>query len=317
MSTSPQETNVIDLEEVTKTFKIGFFKREPRAALQRVDLRVSRGSAFGFLGPNGAGKTTTIKILIGLIAPTSGRVSLFGMSPADRRARQNVGYLPENPSLPDGLTGTEVLELMWALSKKGTLSASDEIARVLKLVDLTYAADMVVRKYSKGMVQRLGIAQALLNDPDLVILDEPMSGLDPVGRREIKDLILQLRRAGKTILFSTHIISDVEEICDDLAIIVKGKIVRSGSVASLIGTATRRMEVLATSVPPDFQIQSTSSGTVSQFLVDSQADLRPLIESLWAKGAQVLAVKPTHYGLEDVFIDAIKSSAGNKVEVMP
>jgi ABC-2 type transport system ATP-binding protein len=183
---------------------------------------------------------------------------------------------------------------------------NDEISRVLGLVDLKRAGGVVVRKYSKGMVQRLGIAQALLNSPDLVILDEPMSGLDPVGRREMKDLIAELRKTGKTILFSTHIISDVEEICDDCAIIVGGEIVRAGTVVELMRLGARSVEVLAAAVPADFDVPSQQTGSFNQFSVKQEDDLRPLIEALWARGARILSVKPVRYGLEDVFIDAIR-----------
>lgn len=299
--------DAVSLAGVSKTFRAGFLMREPRAALKRVDLCVQRGSVFGFLGPNGAGKTTTIKILVGLITPSSGRVSVFGMDPSDHRTRKRIGYLPENPALPDGLTGVEVLRLMASLSGLSKSRQPDEVARVLRLVDLDRAKDVVVRKYSKGMVQRLGIAQALLGSPDLVILDEPMSGLDPVGRREMKDLVLELRRLGKTVFFSTHIISDVEELCDELAIVVQGETVLAGSVARLLGGGTRRVEVLASGVSEDFFQPSSRVGAVAQFLVENESDLRPLIEKLWAQGARVLSVKPLSYGLEDVFAEAIRA----------
>jgi ABC-2 type transport system ATP-binding protein len=299
--------DAVSLAGVSKTFRAGFLMREPRAALKRVDLCVQRGSVFGFLGPNGAGKTTTIKILVGLIAPSSGRVSVFGMDPSDHRTRRRIGYLPENPALPDGLTGVEVLRLMASLSGLSKSKQPGEVARVLRLVDLERAKDVVVRKYSKGMVQRLGIAQALLGSPDLVILDEPMSGLDPVGRREMKDLVLELRRLGKTVFFSTHIISDVEELCDELAIVVQGETVLAGSVARLLGGGTRRVEVLASGVSEDLFQPSSRVGAVAQFLVENESDLRPLIEKLWAQGARVLSVKPVSYGLEDVFAEAMRA----------
>ncbi len=296
---------VVALDGVSKIFRTGFFRSEERVALRDVRFSVRKGSSFGFLGPNGAGKTTTIKILVGLISASSGSVRLFGSTPSHRRARTRLGYLPENPSLPDRLTGTEFLRLMCALSGVSPSRRDDEVRRALSLVDLEHAQNVLVRKYSKGMVQRLGIAQALLNDPELVILDEPMSGLDPVGRRAIKDLVSALRRRGRTVLFSTHIISDVEEICDDVAIIVGGEIVRSGSVAELIGSGTRQVEVLATGVPPDFPVPSSSSDAVVRFSVRTESDLKPLVEALWARGARLVAVQPLRYGLEDVFIEAI------------
>lgn len=300
---------VVTLDGLCKTFKTGLFARDGHRVLKDVRFAVKRGRSFGFLGPNGAGKTTTIKILVGLIFPTSGQVSIFGFKPSDRKARRRMGYLPENPSFPDGLTGEEVLRLMGDLVGLPPSRRASEIARVLKVVDLTHAAKLTVRKYSKGMVQRLGIAQALLNDPDLVILDEPMSGLDPVGRREVKDLVVELRRSGRTILFSTHIISDAEEICDDLAIIVRGEIVRSGTVTELIGTGTRQLEVLATGVPASFPAPCTRTGELARFAIESDAGLRELMGALWAAQAKVLSVKPLKYGLEDVFIEAIRGGA--------
>jgi ABC-2 type transport system ATP-binding protein len=302
--------DVVRLEGVSKTFTTGFFGQEKRQALRNVSFRVRKGCSFGFLGPNGAGKTTTIKILVGLIWPSSGNASVFDLRPSDRHARARFGYLPENPSFPDGLTGNEVLRLVCHLTGVPRTRQGDEIPRVLKLVDLADASDLTVRKYSKGMIQRLGIAQALVNDPELVILDEPMSGLDPVGRREMKDLIVELRRSGHTILFSTHIIADVEEVCDDAAIIVRGEIVKAGPVADLIGTGTREVEVLATGVPPDFPIPFSPAGTLSRFSLNKESDLHPLMEALWTRGARLVSVRPLRYGLEDVFIEAIRTGAG-------
>lgn len=308
---------VIEAEGLSKVFKTGLFGGVEKAALKNARFKVKRNSSFGFLGPNGAGKSTTIKILAGLISASAGKLTLFGLPPTDKNARRRFGYLPENPSLPDGLTGGEVLALLGSLSGLSGQALAAESSRALKLVDMVHAEKVVVRKYSKGMVQRLGIAQALMGNPDLVILDEPMSGLDPLGRRDVKDLILNLRRDGKTVFFSTHIISDVEEICDDVAIVVGGEIVRAGSVTELLGSGTKQMEVVATSVPTDFPAATHLAGGMGRFLVEDQAAVRPLVESLWSKGAQILAVKPVRYGLEDVFIEAIASGKASRTEALP
>lgn len=308
---------VIEAENLSKVYPTGFFGGVEKTALKDACFRVQRNSSFGFLGPNGAGKSTTIKILAGLISASAGKLSLFGLPPTDKKARRRFGYLPENPALPDGLTGGEVLSLMGSLSGLSGQTQVAESRRVLELVDMVHAEKVVVRKYSKGMVQRLGIAQALLGNPDLIILDEPMSGLDPLGRRDVKNLILNLRKGGKTVFFSTHIISDVEEICDDVAIVVGGQIVRAGSVTDLLGTGSKQMEVLATNVPSDFPGISQHAGGTGRFLVEDQSAVRTLVESLWSKGAQILAVKPVRYGLEDVFIEAIATGKASRTEEAP
>lgn len=305
MTTSVPST-AISVEHLVKVFDVGVGRKRPFTAANDVTFSVRQNSVFGFLGPNGAGKTTTIKVLTGLIFPTSGTVQVLGGSPSDTAVRARFGFLPENPTFPDHLTGAEVLRFASGLLRLPRQRIGAEVERTLGLVDLKRAADVQVRKYSKGMVQRLGIAQALLGSPELVILDEPMSGLDPIGRREIKDLISSLRREGRTVFFSTHIIADVEETCDDVGIIVNGKMTRWGQVGEFIGAGSREMEITVRNLPADFPGRRAGEGGVSALLAKDEAELRSLLERAWAAGGQVVGVVAKRYGLEDVFLEEVR-----------
>ncbi|MBS2029372.1 MAG: ABC transporter ATP-binding protein [Deltaproteobacteria bacterium] len=307
-------TSVIVVDNLEKKFDLGPRKDRAFSAVAAVSFQVEPNTAFGFLGPNGAGKTTTIKMLTGLIFPTAGRVTVLGGAPSDAAVRARFGYLPENPSFPDHLTGAEILRFACELLGLPRARIAAEVERCLALVDLKRAANLQVRKYSKGMVQRVGIAQALLGSPELVILDEPMSGLDPIGRRDIKDLILSLRREGKTVFFSTHIISDVEEICDDVAIIVNGKIARKGRVSDLLGGTRRETEITARDLPGDFPGRK-GEGATATLVVDGETELRATMERIFAAGGQVLAVRPRRYGLEDVFLEEVRKEPNRPMPV--
>lgn len=240
--------DALRIEGLGKTYRLGFRMRRV-VALDALDLRVQEGSVFGFVGPNGAGKSTTIKILVGLVAPSRGRASIFGTPISDASARQEVGYLPENPSFYEFLRPLEVLTLMGRLSGMGGPSLRHRAEEVLDLVGLGNATDLTVRKFSKGMVQRLGLAQAILHDPPLLILDEPMSGLDPIGRAEVRDLIVGLGRRGKTIFFSTHILGDVESICDHAGMLLRGRLVRQGTLGELLDGSIQSVELRCTGLP--------------------------------------------------------------------
>ena len=303
--------SVVTVEGLRKTFRIGFGGRRKVDALQGIEFEVRRGHLFGFLGPNGAGKSTTIKMLAGLLFPTSGRISVLGGSPTDVAVRSRYGYLPENPAFHDHLTGREILTFMGALLGLEATRVRARTEAMLALTNLQGAADIQVRRYSKGMTQRLGIAQALLHDPELVILDEPMSGFDPVGRREVKDIILDLRSQGKTVFFSTHIIPDVEEICDEVTILVRGRVARSGAVKDLIGSGPRQFEIRATGVPPQFSHDGTrrSAGDQDIFLVNDEDTARGLVEGLWGAGAKVQALNVHRYSLENLFLTEVGKGA--------
>ncbi|WP_242339432.1 MULTISPECIES: ABC transporter ATP-binding protein [Anaeromyxobacter] len=233
---------ILRTQGLSKTFEVGFRRRKVRA-VEDVSLEVHEGEIFGFVGPNGAGKTTTIKMLMGLIYPTAGEASIFDAPIPSNASKKRIGYLPEHPAYHEFLTGREALRLFAALSEVPRPLAPRRCDELLELVGLSSAADRQIRKYSKGMQQRLGIAQALVADPALVILDEPMSGLDPVGRKEVRDLILELKRAGKTVFFSTHILPDVEALCDRVGVIMRGRLRDVGRIGELLSPRVRSVEL--------------------------------------------------------------------------
>ncbi|MGB7291421.1 MAG: ABC transporter ATP-binding protein [Thermodesulfobacteriota bacterium] len=223
---------MLKIENLIKDYSTGFLRKKVRV-LQDVSFSVNRGEIFGFVGPNGAGKTTTFKVILGFVSLTGGRVELMGEPLGDVNLKRQIGYLPENPYFYDYLTGEELLHYMGELHGVNGDRLSRRVDYLLEMVKMTHARKIQLRKYSKGMLQRVGIAQALINDPEFLILDEPMSGLDPIGQREIRELILEQKELGKTILMSSHILSDVEAICERVAIIINGKVVKSGELGNL------------------------------------------------------------------------------------
>lgn len=224
---------VIDAQALTKIYptQIG---QAAKTALDDLDLQIPRGETYGILGPNGAGKTTTQKLFLGLMRPTRGTVKIFGNRPEDSAVRRRMGFLPENPYFYSYLTGEEFVRFCGGLFEIPAKVLNERLASLLDLVEMTHAKRVQLRKYSKGMLQRIGIAQALINDPDLVLLDEPMSGLDPIGRHQFRRIIGGLKQQGKTIVFNSHILTDVEEICDRIGILLHGKLVAQGVVAELV-----------------------------------------------------------------------------------
>jgi len=234
---------ILRTESLTKTFEVGVRRRRVQA-VRDVSLAVHEGEIFGFVGPNGAGKTTTIKMLMGLIFPTSGRAFIFDAPIPSADAKRRIGYLPENPSYYEFLTGREALRFFGALSGVAKAALEARCDELLGLVGLSDAADRQIRKYSKGMQQRLGIAQALVGDPAFVVLDEPMSGLDPIGRKEVRDLILELKRRGKTVFFSTHILPDVEALADRVGVILGGKLRDVGRLHDLLSPRVQSVEAV-------------------------------------------------------------------------
>jgi ABC-2 type transport system ATP-binding protein len=226
--------DAIVIERLTKTYRPTWPWQQPATVLRDVSMSVGQGEIFGFLGPNGAGKTTTMKIVLGLMKPTSGLVQLLGRSVKDVDIHKHIGYLPESPYFYDYLTAEEFLAFYGRLGGLTKTELHQRIPALLERVGLTEARCRPLRKFSKGMLQRIGLAQALIHDPELVILDEPMSGLDPVGRKEVRDIILSLRDQGKTVFFSTHIISDVEMVCDRVGILAKGTMLAVGKLVSVI-----------------------------------------------------------------------------------
>src|SRR5258705_8838167 len=235
-------------DELTKDYAIGFWRKRPYQALDHLTLSVERGEVFGFLGPNGAGKTTTLKLLMQLVYPSSGRAELLGRPVGDFRVKRRIGYLPENPYFYDHLTAEELLTYFAALFGYGAADRKARAARLLDEVGIGAERRLQLRKFSKGMLQRVGIAQALLNDPELVIFDEPMSGLDPLGRRDVRALILGLRDRGCTVFFSSHVLSDAEALCNRVAILAKGRLVATGRLTDMLAFRARGWELVVAGV---------------------------------------------------------------------
>lgn len=300
----------IRVSELRKRFSVHVNVVRKRVALDGLSLEVREGEVFGFLGPNGAGKTTTIKILTALLRADSGHAELFGRPPQDPQARRQLGFLPESPTFYDHLSGREFLQLCGKLCGMHGKELRERVSVQIERVGLAHAADLQIRRYSKGMTQRIGIAQALLHDPKLVILDEPMSGLDPMGRGDVRDIILELRKAGKTVFFSTHIIPDVEAICDRVGIVSKGKMIRVGTVKELLTEgSTDASEVLAEALPDAFSApyatDSSTAGERRLFAVKDAADLHRLLHDLLAANARIVSVSPRRASLEDTVVRMI------------
>src|SRR6202521_6423435 len=234
----------IQTENLTKDYPCGLLNLKTKRSLEALTMQVETGEVFGFLGPNGAGKSTTIKLLVGLLFPTSGDAHILGKPISDIEMHREIGYLPEQPYFYDYLTAAEVLDYFARFHDLTAADRRERIERMLKKVGLETAGKIQLRKYSKGMLQRVGLAQAILHDPKVVILDEPMSGLDPVGRREVRDIILELKRDGKTVMFSTHILTDAETLCDRVGVIVGGKLRGVGAPGQLVDMKTQGMEIL-------------------------------------------------------------------------
>ena len=288
--------------------------------LDGLDLDVRKGEVIGLLGPNGAGKTTTLKLLTGLIKPTKGRAWLFGVPIEETRSRRRLGFLPEQPYFYDYLSGREYLELAGGLSGLASGEASKRAIHWLGRVGLGDRPGLRLRKYSKGMLQRLGLAAALVHEPDLLILDEPMSGLDPFGRRDVRELILEQRERGVTVLFSSHIIPDVEALCDRVAIILHGKLHRTGSPAEMGRSSVRhvtvqcgRSAIFERPASWGESVTRRESGETTEFLVHDAARLDEVLEVLVRHRVPVHAVTPERASLESLFLEAAESDASARM----
>lgn len=286
-------TLAVEISHLTKTFR---GKRGARVdALQDLSLEIGQGEVFGFLGPNGAGKSTTIKALMGLITPTSGEARILGVAAKDPQSRRQVGYLPENPAFYDYLGAEEYLTLVGRIYKMEAEALRRSSEAVLRRLDLWEARKRPIRGYSKGMVQRVGLAQVLLHDPQICILDEPMSGLDPLGRALVKELILELKEKGKSIFFSTHITSDVEEVCDRVGVIVQGRLQRVEAVATILREGIVDYRLL---------LKGQTGGGEEELFVPCE-NLTTMLTSLAAEGRDVVLVEPRRKSLEKFFLDIV------------
>ena len=296
----------IETQNLSKDYAVGFWRKRLRPALKSLDLQVNTGETFGFLGPNGAGKTTTLKLLMGIVFPTSGSARILGQDFLDPGVKSKVGFLPEQPYFYDYLSAPELLDYYAQLSGVPSAGRKQKIGELLERVGLGDVGAKHLRKFSKGMLQRVGIAQAIVHDPEVIFLDEPMSGLDPLGRHEIRELIQDLKDRGKTIFFSTHILSDAEALCDRVAVIHKGELRGIGVVNDLRSGAASKTEVIwngSNALPAVAHHLSEShvTGDTVRATVDPQ-DLDPLLEKLRQQRATLVSVTPLQGTLEEYFL---------------
>jgi ABC-2 type transport system ATP-binding protein len=306
---------VIEIENLVKVFQVGFWKKRPVRALNDVSLQVERGEIFGFLGPNGAGKTTTLKILMDLLRATSGSARILGQPTGSVAMRRRIGYLPENPYFYDYLTPEELLTYVGKLFGIRQPDLGRKIDSLLTSVGLASSRKLQLRKFSKGMVQRIGIAQALINEPEVVFLDEPMSGLDPLGRREVREVIRSLKNRGVTVFFSSHILPDVEVICDRVAIMNKGKLLETGALDQILKGGIQGHEVvlsrrdggLETGLKPLCDTM-VCLGDRLQIRVGKATQLEATLTCALAHGAELISVTPIRPSLEDYFFSELTRS---------
>jgi ABC-2 type transport system ATP-binding protein len=302
--------DAIRTDGLTKHYTTGFWRPRPYVALDGLSVHVEQGEVFGFLGPNGAGKTTTLKLLMQLIFPTSGRAEILGRPVGDPETRRRIGYLPENPYFYDNLTAEELLEYFASLFGYRGRERRARVDRLLDEVGIGRERRFQLRKYSKGMIQRVGLAQALLNDPEVVFLDEPMSGLDPIGRRQVRDIILRLRDRGTTVFFSSHILADAEALCNRVAIVAAGRLVAAGNLAEMVPFRLRGWD-LVVSDPSETALREIEQrgGAVTRISIDRchvvlPADATPdeAIARMTATGGRLVSLNPVRDTLEDFFV---------------
>ncbi|MCL4845531.1 MAG: ABC transporter ATP-binding protein [Acidobacteria bacterium] len=306
----------IATDELTKDYRVGFWRPRPYRALDRLTLAVEPGEVFGFLGPNGAGKTTTLKLLMQLVFPTSGQARVLGRPVGDVSVRRRIGYLPEHPYFYDYLTAEELLDYFAGLFGYAADERRRRVARLLDTVQIGAERRLPLRKFSKGMIQRVGIAQALVNDPEVVFLDEPMSGLDPLGRRDVRTLILSLRDEGRTVFFSSHILSDAEALCSRVAIVARGRLMASGRLSDMLALKAHGWEVVVEGLAEAALARLSSAARRSSRIAEGRytlefgMDRRPeqVVPELAALGAAIVSVTPVRETLEDLFVKQVAAA---------
>ena len=301
--------NALKIEGLHKSFSTGFIPKK-KEILKGISLAVEEGEIFGYLGPNGAGKTTTIKCVLSLIFPDRGTVEIFGRPHLSPKAREKVGFLPENPYFYDYLSAREFLSFYADLFLLNKAEKEVRIASLLKLVGLEKAAGLHLRKFSRGMLQRVGLAQALVNDPSLVILDEPLGGLDPIGRKEIRDIIVRFKREGKTVFLSSHILQDIEMICDRVAILVSGRVISQGALQSLISEKVLFTEVTLSGIDPadlvDLGEPVSTLGDRILLKVFQEDNIENLMALVHERRGRIHSLVPRTETLEDIFVEMVR-----------
>jgi ABC-2 type transport system ATP-binding protein len=301
--------SAIHIENLHKSFRLGFIPKTKKI-LKGISLSVNQGEIFGYLGPNGAGKTTTIKCILGLIFPNQGEIELFGHHHLSLKARAQIGFLPENPYFYDHLTASEFLYFYSQLFLIKKNEREKKIKNLIRVVGLEESANLQLRKFSRGMMQRIGLAQALLNEPSLVILDEPLGGLDPIGRKEIRDIIVCLKEEGKTVFLSSHILQDIEMICDRVAIIVNGEIINQGALQDLISEKILFTEIVISGVDikelENMGEPFSERGGRTLLKVFKEGDVEKVLELVASKKGKIHSLIPRTETLEDLFVEIVK-----------
>jgi ABC-2 type transport system ATP-binding protein len=308
--------HVVEMSGLTKDYKLGSLRDRKLRALDHLTLSVGEGELFGLIGPNGAGKTTTLKLLMDLIFPTEGEALIMGKPVGDLEVKARIGYLPENPYFYDYLTGRELLDYYGQLFGLSRSQRRVRVGELLERVGLSEAGELQLRRYSKGMIQRVGIAQALLNQPRVLFLDEPMSGLDPMGRRDITSLTQELSESGVTILFSSHILPDVEALCDRVAILNKGRLVREGRLDEILDVSVRAVELMVDHLPESLERELEPLarhirrlGQRAKLEIDSEQAVDKAMELIRRNDAHVISLNPVKQTLEEYFVKEVASAS--------
>ena len=309
--------DAIRTDSLTKHYSVGFWRPRPYLALESLTLSVGQGEVFGFLGPNGAGKTTTLKLLMQLVYPTSGTASILGRPLGDIEMKRRIGFLPENPYFYDYLTAEELLTYFAGLFGYKGEDRARRVTRLLDEVGLGAERRLQLRKFSKGMIQRVGLAQTLINDPEVIFLDEPMSGLDPLGRRDVRALILRLRDEGRTVFFSSHILSDAESLCSRIAIVAKGRLMAAGTLADLVTAQLTGWEITLEGLPQappatHAGVRGVTTIAAGRYAVDALPTSDPLrlVRELTANGGRLVSIVQVHDTLEDLFVRQVDQASG-------